>query len=198
MNKASRQMPDKVTHTYDPHGPFLANICDLSHEEAEKVLQRIRDTGHRAIKTNYLRRRHETENWLIRERHRLLGHTQRMRPIYFFLGNFADGKDHSRPNSLVMPLTAFPKGTITFTFPDSMASLPIATHKKYEFERQPYHGQVFSLEEIRHVIAKFGMPNESWAVDPRRRFDRFVEVQVWDDRPIVEYLRGLEAIAHNG
>jgi hypothetical protein len=190
MSEASNLMPDEVTHNYNPEAPFLANICDLDRDEAEKVLQRIRDTGHRAIKSNYLRRRLETEDWLIKERHRILGHTPRMRPIYFFLGNFADGRDNSRPSSLVMPLAAFPKGSITFTFPDSMASLPIATHRKYEFERQRYHGQVFSFEEIRHVIAKFGMPSENWAADPRRRFDRFIEVQVWDDRPIVEYLRG--------
>ncbi|MDL2403709.1 hypothetical protein [Rhizobium mayense] len=192
MSETSKLIPDEVTHNYNPESPFLANICDLEHEEAEKVLQSIRNTGRRTIKTNYLNRRLEVEDWLIRERHRLLGHTPRMRPVYFFLGNFADGKDRSRPNSLVMPLNAFPEGTITFTIPDSMASLPIAKHHKYELERQPYHGQVFSLEEIRDVVAKFGMPNESWAADPRKRFDRFVEVQVWDDRPIIEYL-GLSA-----
>lgn len=108
-------IPKVVTHNYDPEGAFLANLCDLPLADAEKVLQRIRDSGKRTVKANYLQRRFDTEAWLICERQRRLGRTRRERPIYFFLGNFADGKDPSRPCSLVMPLRSLPADVITFT-----------------------------------------------------------------------------------
>ncbi len=142
-------IPDVVTHNYDPGGVFLANVCDLERGEAECILDRIRQSGRRQIKPTYLRRRFETEAWLIAERRRLLGNTRRERPVYFFLGDFADGKDPSRPCSLVMPLCALPANVVTFTFPDSMASLPIGTRDEHREERRPYHGRVFTLSEIK-------------------------------------------------
>ncbi|RWO08717.1 MAG: hypothetical protein EOS08_31800 [Mesorhizobium sp.] len=181
-------IPEVVTHNYDPGGVFLANLCDLPLGEAEQVLQRIRDAGKRTIKANYLGRRLKTEAWLINERQRLLGQTRRNRPIYFFLGDFADGQDLSRPCSMVMPLAEFPSDVLTFTYPDSMASLPIATRDDHRPERQPYHGQVFTLHQIKRVVEEFGMPGERWRTDHLRRHDRFIEVQVWDERPILEFL----------
>jgi hypothetical protein len=181
-------IPEVLTHNYDPEGVFLSNLCDLSSAEAENVLHRIHQSGKRAVKANYLRRRFETEAWLIGERQRLLGQTPRERPIYFFLGNFADGKDPSRPCSLVMPLADFPPDILTFTYPDSMASFAIGTRKDHEAERMPYHGQVFMLPKIRSVVAEFGMPEDQWKADGPRRFDRFIEVQVWDERPILRFL----------
>lgn len=181
-------LPEKVTHNFDPDGAFLANLCDLPINQAEKILECRAKAGGRAVKANYLRRRLETEGWLIGERQRLLGQTQRERPIYFFLGDFADGRDPSRPSSPVMPLDAFAPDVLTFTFPDSMASLPIATLESHRLERRPYHGKVFSLAEIAQVVGEFGLPGEHWQSDPLRRYDRFIEVQVWDDRPILEFL----------
>ncbi|RWM08975.1 MAG: hypothetical protein E5X80_06380 [Mesorhizobium sp.] len=58
-------IPKVVTHNYDPEGIFLANLCDLPTADAEKVLQRIRDSGKRTVKANYLQRRFDTEAWLI-------------------------------------------------------------------------------------------------------------------------------------
>lgn len=73
----------------------------------------------RTAKANYLARRLETESWLISQKQRLVGDTRLIRPIYFFLGNFADEKDISRPRSLVMPLAMFPSEILTFTYPEA-------------------------------------------------------------------------------
>ncbi|ESX92351.1 hypothetical protein X754_21150 [Mesorhizobium sp. LNJC403B00] len=32
------------------------------------------------------------------------------------------------------------------------------------------------------------MPGERWKTDPTMKYDKFIEVQVWDDRPINERL----------
>ena len=134
-----------------------------------------------------------TEDWLVAERRRKLGTTKLERPIYFFLGDFSDGRDPSRPKSLVMRLQDFPPETLTFTYPDSMASLPIAIQDDHGLHRKRYHGQVFTLNEIKLVVAEFGMPGDRWKTDPAMKYDKFIEVQVWDDRPIRAWRRGLES-----
>ncbi|TIU83466.1 MAG: hypothetical protein E5V86_10880 [Mesorhizobium sp.] len=70
-----------------------------------------------------------------------------------------------------------------------MASLPIATNDEHRFHRKQYHGKVFTLDEIEAVVAEFGMPGDRWKTDPAMKYDKFIEVQVWDERPILTYLR---------
>ncbi|MCA1444554.1 hypothetical protein I6F07_31105 [Ensifer sp. IC4062] len=184
-------IPDVVTHNYDPaHGPFR-NICELPDSEAERILQEIRKAGCRSIKLDYLSRRRLTEDWLIQERRQKLGATKLERPIYFFLGDFADGKDRSRPLSIVMRLQDLPPEILTFTYPDSMASLPIATRGDHRPYRKPYHGHVFTLDEIRSVVAEFGMPGGRCETEPAMKYDKFIEVQIWDDRPLKDYLAAI-------
>jgi hypothetical protein len=82
---------------------------------------------------------------------------------------------------------------LTFTYPDSMASLPLATGAEHARDRKPYHGRVFTLREIEAVVAEFGMPGQRWRTDPSMHHDKFIEVQVWDDRPIKRFLRPYKA-----
>ena len=165
------RLPDVVTHNFDPaRGPFR-NLCALPDAEAERVLDEIRASGTRRIKADYLRRRRAVEDWLRAERRRKLGQklgtTRLDRPIYFFLGDFflgdfADGRDRSRPASLVLPLAAFPPEVLTFTYPDSMASLPLSRDDRLRAHRKAHHGKVFTLPEIAAVVARFGLPGDRW------------------------------------
>jgi len=63
MTFLASTMPSHVTHNYDPDSAFLSNICDLPLLQAEAILQRIRQSGRRKIGSNYLERRHRTEEW---------------------------------------------------------------------------------------------------------------------------------------
>jgi len=175
--------PEIVTHNFDPARGAFRNLCDLSHAEAQAVLDDISHSGLRSIKPDYLERRLRTEDWLLQESRRKLGLLPLERPVYFFLGDMADGLDPSRPRSIVIPINSLPAEALTFTFPDSMASLPIATREELAVYRKPYHGQVFTLDEIAAVVAEFGLPDPR-SGDPARRFDRFIEVQLWDDQPV--------------
>lgn len=178
-----RRLPEVVTHNYDPDRGRFQNLCTLPDAEAEAILGSIHASGRRTIKPNYLNRRRRTEAWLLSERSRKLGVPPLRHPIYFFLGDMADGADPSRPASIVFPLSKFTHDMVTFTYPDSMASLPLGTDVEHAGERKPYHGQVFTLDELRDVVSAFGMPR-------RTRFafgegpDRFIEVQLWDDGPL--------------
>lgn len=187
--------PSVVTHIFDPLRGAARNICNLPRDQAQRILDEIGKKSGRAIKADYLERRFRVEDWLIGERRNKLGETPLTRPVYFFLGDFADGRDLSRPASLVMPLSAFRAETITFTYPDSMASLPIATMEKHRSHRKPYHGRVFTLDEMKAVVAEFGLPQDRWRHDPTMAYDRFIEVQVWDDEPIKNSKLGNKAKA---
>lgn len=81
----------------------------------------------------------------------------------------------------VVSLSNVPEDQISFTFPDSMMSFLIAEDRFEPFAKfkQPYHGQVFTLREIRELVLKLGFPDES---DPRNLEygNRIIEAQVWD------------------
>lgn len=182
--------PGVVTHNYHPGRGALRNLCTLPRSEASAILEGINASRPVPLEANYLERRLRTERWLYAERVRKLGESPLEHPVYFFLGDFADGLDPSRPESLVVPLSALPPDVLTFTFPDSMASLALATKAAHVEDRKPYHGQVFTLDEIIGVVAAFGMPDHSGKTAIPETYDRFIEVQVWDDRPLRCFLAG--------
>jgi hypothetical protein len=181
-------MPAVITHLYDPRrGPFR-NICNLSEEEAERILDEIRNSGRPSLKPNYLSRRRKTETWLLSERYRKQGRPYLDHPVYFFLGDRSDWRHASRPASVILPLKLFPEDALTFTFPDSMASLPLSVEKRHLTDRKDHHGKVFTLAEIRAVIADVGMPCG------KDHYDTFIEVQAWDDRPLQTAIKSFPGI----
>lgn len=180
------RLPANLTHNYDPErGPFR-NVCTLSEDEAEHILNEIRASGRRNLKPDYLPRRLATEAWLRAERTRKLGRPRLAHPIYCFLGDL-DWVDASRPRSIRIPLAALTREAVTFTYPDSMASLPLATRAEHRAERRPYHGHVFTLDEIEDVVMTFGLPGAGHG-QAASRYDTFIEAQIWDDRPLRNYL----------
>jgi hypothetical protein len=177
------RLPEILTHNYDPeYGPFR-NLCALSREQMADVFAGIGLAGLRRVKPGYLERRLATERWLHAERTRRLGSPRLAHPIYFFLGDFADGRDPGRPASLQIPLASLPTEAITFTVADSMTSHALATLPAHAPDRQPHHGQLFTLEEIRDYVVRHGLP-----VRDATGYDRFIELQLWDDRPLTPFL----------
>jgi hypothetical protein len=96
----------------------------------------------------------------------------------------ADGLDKSRPASIVLQLADFDARVLTFTFPDSMTSCP--QPRGLGHVARPYHEQVFTLPEITDIVSRHGFPNPRTPRNQRPE-DGFIEVQVWDDRPLVEF-----------
>jgi hypothetical protein len=37
-------------------------------------------------------------------------------------------------------------------------------------------------------MQEYGMPGDKWKTEEYWRYDRFIEVQVWDDRPVWEFV----------
>lgn len=176
-------LPTVITHNFHPARGAFRNVCSLPRDDAERIIASIRHDGHAYINDSYFTRRLKTEDWPIAERSRKIGTTRLERPIYFFLGNMADGWDKSRPASIVLPLAMFDAEAVTFTFPDSMTSCP-STNRNYS-GTCPWRGDVFTLAEITEIVARHGFPDPSLPRE-KRGPDSFIEVQIWDDRPLME------------
>jgi hypothetical protein len=115
-------MPGTATHRYDPDSGMCLNLCTLPDGEALTVLDQLRCRFRRKLKPGYLARRRATECWLFDAATTVLGRPFNQPPAYFFLGDFSRGADHSRPGSLVVPLSQLPAGAMTFTMGDSMSA----------------------------------------------------------------------------
>ncbi len=95
---------------------------------------------------------------------------------------------YENPGIIKLPLSDFHPDQISFTYPDSMISFQFYDDPKFAEYRKDCNGKVFMLTEIDEVINKFGMPSEDkWKSEKLLQYDRYVEVQVWDDEVINNY-----------
>ena len=113
-------------------------------------------------------------------------------PRYLVLGTskwFCDWYIDKR--EIRIPLSCFDSQSISFTYPDCLISTLLAEDPKWKDRRKPYHGRVFTLEEVPDLVAEFGMPDEE---DPKRFEidEHLIEAQVWDMKPIQDYLSCME------
>jgi len=125
------QLPEIITHNYDPRRSACQNLCNRPRADAERILAELRASWRASgqpgrLQEHYLERRTRVEAWLLARRTRQLGKPALEHPIDFFLGDMADGRDPIRPRSLRVPLAAFARDMVTFIYPDSMTSFEIA------------------------------------------------------------------------
>jgi hypothetical protein len=59
-----------------------------------------------------------------------------------------------------------------------------------DFPARPYHDQVFPLGRLEEVIGIYGMPRDDllYADYHRSEFEKYVEIQLWYDDPILDVL----------
>ena len=173
-------MPDYLSHYYEAaEGPFR-NLSHLPMDEAETILNAIRQEGTRfASKRNsdYLRIRRELERCVRQLFIEKGGQPLLQRPHYMVVGScpwllewYVDGRE------LRIPLDALALETVSFTYGDTFPAM------RYE-DGKPYRKQVYTIEELPGLVTAFGLPQE-W--NPNGSFgpDRYIEAQIWDDSPL--------------
>jgi hypothetical protein len=162
------EMPEVVTHRYDPARGACLNLCALPDLEASRVAERLRREFRPGLKADYLGRRRITEAWLVSAARESLRRAVVEPPVYFFLGDFSYLVDASRPASLVIPLSSLPADAVTFTLGDSMSVAAEAGRRVYTLR------EMVGLFGEGEALAGFGFCD-------RDGFQkRFVEVQVWE------------------
>jgi hypothetical protein len=175
--------PASLFHYYEAaNGPFRS-LSTLNPEEADALMDRIRQEG--AIFASqragdYLAIRRDLEQKIRRLLIDKGGQPQRDTPHYLILGEcpwlttwYLDGR------AVTLPLAVCDPQTISFTYGDSFPAMRFGDGK-------PYRGQVYRLHELPDLIRQYGLPQD-WNPDGTFGPDRYIEAQVWDDKPL-EYV----------
>jgi hypothetical protein len=180
-------IPNFLTHYYLPdRQPFLS-LSDLKNQELKKVLEDLRlktkkGESKRIFADWYVEDRKKTETFLRNGFIKKGGNIQRKNPIYFVLGR-SEAYKAMIPEMLELELLLerIPKDSISFTYPDSMASLELESDLAYN---KPYHGQVFTFNELFDLIGQYGYPKDEIARCSKFGFPNYIEAQVWCNIPL--------------
>jgi hypothetical protein len=166
-------------HYYDNStGPFL-NLSDLSPEEAESVQGKIVQSGKgfaAGRNEQYLSRRRELEQIV---RHLFIGkggHPLRTVPHYMVIGECPWLETwYSDSRYVKIHISEFDIRTVSFTYGDMFPTFSDRVTDDAEYRRQ-----VYTYDEITHLIDKYGLPQYKWN-DPIFAQPAYVEAQIWSD-----------------
>jgi hypothetical protein len=152
----------------------LSVIAKLQHRQG-LVYRRFRDPE------NYLKLRRETEHWLRNEFIKKGGKPVTNYPQYFVVDRSAwiESGYNNKFDLIQIPLASLKPQQISFTYPDSMVSYWLQSQSDKDYYQPEYHGRVFAIDEIVEIIDRFGIPDREWQNQPERKYDLFIEVQVW-------------------
>jgi hypothetical protein len=172
-------------HYYeDERGPFR-NLSSLNHDEASHVMDKIRMEGQifaSQRSSNYLNIRRQLE---AKAREMFIskgGSPAHSYPHYMTIGKCNWIKEwYKCGKELRIHIDEFDPEHISFTYGDLFPTM------RYQ-DGKPYRGVVYTKQEIMKVIEQFGFPQE-WNKDGKLGPERYIEVQVWDDRKLASFFR---------
>lgn len=191
-------MVDYLTYYYRKGAEPFRSLSVLPDADAIHVMESLYVEG--AViwerfknPAQYLWLRRQVEQWLHTAFIAKGGDPQDPCPIYTMLGTPAwvlkmgDAASAATTSEMRIPLSIFRDCDVSFTYPDSMVSWLMEQEKNPEYYQPGYHGQVFTLSEIRSIIEAKGMPEEGWETKMPATFAHYVEAQVWNQKPLMEY-----------
>lgn len=121
------------------------------------------------------------------------GNPERSAPHYFVLGSCRWFEQLAPETRLVtVPLGELPSELTSFTYPDSFGAMGLGAEFGQPYSPQPYHGRVYRMEELGAVIDAYGLPDDTPDDDYEgfhlRPFEKYIEIQLWSDEPIQQFL----------
>ena len=177
-----------LTHYYHQNDRPFQTLSSLSEVAALEVISSFRlRTGavYRRFSNPvaYLKKRRLTENWLRDEFIKKGGQPLVQYPQYFVIARstWIEEGYHGQSKAVQLPISAIDPDRVSFTYPDSMISYWLKSQTDRDFYHPEYHGQVFRLSEIHKIIGQFGIPTREWETDAIRKYDLFIEAQVWEN-----------------
>ncbi len=191
-------MIEYLIHAYKAGTQPFQSLSALPDEVAIQIMQGLYVEGSAFWErfkdpADYLRARRQTEQWLRQEFIAKGGDPQETYPIYMMLGRsqwVRRAMSADTTNSVLeihVPLSIFRECDISFTYPDSMVTLLYESEKNPEYYQPDYHGKLFTLSEIRAIIASKGMPGDDWGTNTPGHLANYVEAQVWNRKLLFEF-----------
>lgn len=172
-------------HYYESQlGPFK-NLSGLSPYEANEIMSKLKQEGlvfASKRSDDYMQIRRDLE-----KKARIMfvnkgGKPTTNFPHYMTLGPCAWLKDwYKEGKELKINLNDFEPDTTSFTYGDLFPTM------RYK-DGKPYREKLYTREEIGRIIEQYGMPQE-WNKEGNKGPERYIEVQVWDDNVINQFLR---------
>ena len=197
MNKSTNDpnIHDLYLYRYFELGedPFLS-ITDLSIEEARHMLianLKAGKPGHPNVE-KFLQLRYDRDEKLRKAFIKNGGKPERFFPVYFFLGEhrqWASGFEN--PAVLKIPLDAFARESVSFTYGDSFAVMNPAL-----FGNEEYWNKIYFADEILDVIKRNGYPSyEEYdfkrGIYPKDKHIndclKYIEAHVWSQAVLDKY-----------
>jgi hypothetical protein len=179
-----------LTHYYHRGDNPFQSLSSLAEEEALHIIANLQGRNGAVYRRfsdpkKYLRQRKETESWIRNEFIKKGGQPISTYPQYFVVEQSVWIEEGYNGQSCIVqfPLSAFSPKHVSFTYPDSMLSYWLKGQTNKVFHHPEYHGQVFASSEMDKIIDKFGIPREEWRTEEARRYDLFIEAQVWVNLP---------------
>lgn len=172
----------KLYRYFFPGRDIFAGVADLDFTlfpDAESY----RGLLPRSYNQEYISRRLKTEQKLYDLFKAKGGKPQRMHPYYLTLeacDKWFFGRKHCF-GSLAFDISEFDANAISFTYGDS-----IPTFMDEYDDGKEYRKKVYTLEEIKDLIKRYGLPQE-WNPMEEHGPENYIEVQVWSDQPIISY-----------
>jgi len=188
-------IPKFLYHYYEmDNGPFH-NITQDGLEKAVEIQRKILEGWNSKRPSNYIELRFALERRLRDQFVSKGGKPNRDDPFYFTLGECEWVKSwYINPGVVKITLSDLDPDHISFTYPDSMVSFQFHDEPKLATYRKEENGKVFLLNEIEGVIKKLGVPTEEkWNSHEEMKYDRYIEVQVWDDSVLKNFKNETEA-----
>lgn len=194
-------MIDYLTYYYGRGTPPFRSLSALSPDEAIQVMQALYAEFEGSIlferfkdPVQYLERRRQTEQWVREQFIAKGGQPQEAYPISMVLGTSPWLQKHAPGTvetqaEMRIPLSIFKASEVSFTYPDSMISFWLSREKPADYYQPDYHGQVFTLAEIMAIVKLKGLPEEAWDTNLPDDLAPYIEAQVWNHKPLLEYQR---------
>ncbi len=188
---AGDDLPDFLTHYYRDK-PFRS----LSHLPPGVVAEVLTDMAatrtldFRLTRDEYIPQRRRIEQEMRQQFVAKGGRPRLSAPHYAILGTFSLYDDDPEQRAAIIPLSAVPTDILSFTFTDSYFAFSDTNLRGVPIPSRPYHRQVFRLEELPRLVAEYGLPGERWRSEEDRRFDVYIEAQIWDEEVLQPYLHG--------
>ncbi len=177
-------IPDYLYHYYACEQKPFRNLSDLPLDEAEAVLEVIRQRRKGFAsqrKADYLQIRSQLEALVRAAFIAKGGQPIRLHPHYMILGSCDWVKSwYTEGCEIHIPLHWFDAQILSFTYGDTFPAMRYADGK-------PYRKQVYALAELPDVVKQYGLPQD-WNPDGKLGPDRYIEAQIWDDAPLREWL----------
>jgi hypothetical protein len=184
-------IPDVLTHYYRPFSRPLLSLSALPEPDLAAVLAglgRHEPLPYRLIHPEYMAERRRMESLMRDQFATKGGRPQREHPHYFVLGEFSLWEADASKR-VQIALAAVAPDAVSFTLTDSFFNYRSRNLRGIDIPPRPYHGQLFTLAELPAQVALHGLPGEAWRVDETRRFDVYVEAQLWSDDAVRDLLR---------